>query len=76
MQMPGTFFLHLLTPADIRSFSIQANHLNFGLAAFFFLLFPPELSYRKTFLLDGQFILIFLLILLLQYFIIKFQTQF
>lgn len=34
MQMSGAFFLHFLTPADIRSPSIQANHLNFGLPAF------------------------------------------
>ena len=32
--MSGAFFLHLLTPTDIRSPSIQANHLNFGLPAF------------------------------------------
>jgi len=28
------FFLHLWAPFDFRSFSIQSNHLNFGLPSF------------------------------------------
>jgi hypothetical protein len=30
----SAFFLHLLTPIDFRSFSIQSNHLKFGLPTF------------------------------------------
>jgi hypothetical protein len=33
-DLPSAFILHLLTSIDFRSFSIQANHLNFGLPAF------------------------------------------
>jgi hypothetical protein len=29
-DLSSTFFLHLLTPIDFRSFSIEFNHLNFG----------------------------------------------
>jgi hypothetical protein len=31
----SAFFLHLLTPISFRPFSIQSNHLQFGLPAFF-----------------------------------------
>ena len=36
MQKAGVFFLHLLTPTDIRSSSMDACHLNFGPSAFLF----------------------------------------
>jgi hypothetical protein len=32
--LSSAFFLHLLAPIDFRSFSVQSNHLNFGLPAF------------------------------------------
>ena len=34
LQMFSAFFLHLLIHINFRSFSIQSNHLNFGLASF------------------------------------------
>jgi hypothetical protein len=43
--MSFVFFLHLLIPINFRSFSIQSNHLNFGLAA---LIFPSGFP-RNTF---------------------------
>jgi hypothetical protein len=33
-DLSSAFFLHLFTPIDFRSFSVQSNHLNFGLPAF------------------------------------------
>jgi hypothetical protein len=33
-DLSSAFLLHLLTPIDFRSFSVQSNHPNFGLPAF------------------------------------------
>jgi hypothetical protein len=33
-DLSSAFFLHLLTPIDLRPFSIQSSHLNFGLPTF------------------------------------------
>jgi len=67
----SAFFHYLLTLIDFRSFSVQSSHLNSGLPAFLLLSeFPRDTffrSYHQTFLLDGQPILVFLLLFLLQY---------
>jgi hypothetical protein len=69
-DLSSAFFLHLLAPIYFRSCSIQSNHLNFGLPAFLLPSgFPRITSFtvHQTFLLDDQPILVFLLLLLLQY---------
>jgi hypothetical protein len=33
-DLSSALFLHLLTSVDFRSFSVESNHLNFGLPAF------------------------------------------
>jgi hypothetical protein len=59
-----TNFLHLLRPTDLGSPSIQSNHLNFRLPAFFFNLVSQHIlslrSYHQTFFADARPILIFL----------------
>jgi hypothetical protein len=70
-DLSSAFFLHLLISTDFKSFSIQSNHLNFGLLIFFFHPLSREiLSSRcchQTFLPDDRLILGFLLFVLLPY---------
>jgi hypothetical protein len=41
-NLPSAFFLHLLTPADFRQFSVQSSTLNFGLPTFLLLATFPR----------------------------------
>ena len=65
------FFHNLLTPINFKSFSTQSNHLNFGLPGILLHPVSSEIpsfsSCHQTFLPDDQPILLFVLLLLLQY---------
>ena len=66
-DLSSAFFLPLLTPIDFRPFSVQSNHLNFGLPAFLLPSGSPEIlswrSYHQGFLPRVQPILVYLLTL-------------